>query len=152
MKKSLFLFFTLGTLLFACKSDTGGNQSQTETAQPGIAPETVKLICQPVEEPNMEADAPRNEVFLQLGNSKVKIADVLACDVIAPGDYEMHQIPKEALHAVGGWWAGGGDYFYVIVENGNYVVKQGAVDEMQEDNSYGYKTVVTFDMNGKQVM
>jgi uncharacterized Zn-finger protein len=156
MKKILLLFLTSASLFVACKSDPSTHSGQNpEGAVPGatteIAPASIKFICQAVEIPNTDSDAPHNEVYLQMGNSRVKVGDILSCETIAKEQYEQYQIPASAIDAAGGWWAGAGDYFYVAEEGGNYVVRQGAMFEEQEDNSYNYKTVMTFSKDGKEV-
>lgn len=153
MKKIVFACFIATCLLAACKSDTSGNQSDGERANvtAAIDPGTIKLICSPVEEPNMEADAPKHEVFIQMGDSRIKIADILNCQAIEASAYEQYQIPSGALSAVGGWWAGAGDYLYVELQGDLFVVKQGEMFEEKTDNDYGYKTVMTFSKDGKEV-
>lgn len=154
MKKLAFASIIIAISLFSCKSDTSGsqsgNQETTETVT-SIDPGTVKLVCSPVDEPNTQADAPRHEVFLQMGDSRVKLADILNCETITAETYEQYQVPSNALSAVGGWWAGAGDYLYVAMEGDQFVVKKGEMDEGKTDNDYGYKTIMTFSKDGKEV-
>ena len=153
MKKFAFAAFILAISLLACKNETSGTQGGGNAAEATttVDPASVQLICQPVDEPNMEADAPKHEVFIQIGDSRIKIADILNCETISSNTYEEYQVPANALSAVGGWWAGSGDYIYVIQEGGNFVVKQGEMDEGKTDLDYGYKTVMTFSSEGKEV-
>lgn len=150
MKKLILACLAVSVVFFACRNDPSQSGGQTDgTTAKTIDPKTVMLVCQPVEEPNMEADAPQHEVFIQLGDSKIKVADILNCETISPDQFGNYQIPDGALSAVGGWWAGAGDYLYVIHENDGFVVKQGGMDEMQEDNDFGYRTVLTFSNEGR---
>ncbi len=156
MKKILLPFLIAASLFAACTSDpSAGGQNANEGAQTAesteISPASIKFICQAVEIPNTDSDAPHNEVYLQMGNSRIKVGDILACETIGKESYEQYQIPVGAIDAAGGWWAGAGDYFYLAEENGNYVVKQGAMFEEKEDNSYDYKTIMTFSKDGKEV-
>lgn len=164
MKKFFTLFSAyLLVLFFACQNEPKSEEAKnapapqaTEetTSKSGLAPlekSDVQLICVPADDPNQESGYPQNEVFLYLAESKVKVADILACETIEPNQYADHQIPDEAIAAVGGWWAGSGDYVYVVEEKGNFVVKKGQVFEEQEDNSYHYKTVMTFTKEGEEV-
>ena len=146
---SCCLFF----LVFSCQNEskppadpnpTGGGIQPLENSQ-------VRLICSPTNDPNQEPGYPQNEVFLYLAESKVKVADILACEKIDPNQYGDHQIPKNAIAAVGGWWAGSGDYVYIVEEDGNFVVKKGEIFEEQTDDSYHYETVMTFTKEGKEV-
>jgi hypothetical protein len=87
-----------------------------------------------------------------LAESKVKVADVLNCETINPESYEQHQIPLKAISAVGGWWAGGGEYLFVIEEDENYVVKKGEIFEESEDGNYNYQVIAKYSKKGKEVL
>ncbi len=153
MKKLLLPTLLFAALLFGCKDDQHNNQGgqTTETITGAIDPATILFVCETAEAPNEQADAPHHEVYLQLGNSKVKVADILNCEILGKDAYEQNQIPAKAIAAVGGWWAGGGDYIYVIEEGGNYVVKKGAIFEESENNDFGYTTIMTFSKTGEEV-
>ena len=58
-------------------------------------------------------------------------------------DYANYQIPDEAIAACGGWWAGAGDYFYMIDNgNDNFTILRGSMDEQQTSDDYSYKMVM----------
>lgn len=153
MKKILLASLLLAAVAFGCKNDVSNNQggSGTEASETAIDPATIKFVCETAEDPNAQADAPRHEVFLQMGNSKVKVADILNCEILGKDAFEQNQIPANAITAVGGWWAGAGDYLYLIEEGGNYVVKKGAIAEESENNDFGYETIMKFSKDGKEV-
>ncbi|MEZ4932615.1 MAG: hypothetical protein R2788_10905 [Saprospiraceae bacterium] len=77
--------FTRFTLLFlialaACKNDPSHqNNSEAASETQIIQQADILLLCQAVEQPKTDADTPSFEVFLQLAESKVKVADVLNC-------------------------------------------------------------------------
>ncbi len=154
MNKLMLASLLAITFLLGCTNDPPENQQQlttTTTTGAAIDPATIKFICQSAQDPNMEADAPRHEVYLQIGSSKIKVADILNCEILAKEFYEQNQIPPAAIAAVGGWWAGAGDYLYIIEENGNYVVKKGFTGEELQNNDFGYKTIMTFGKDGNEV-
>lgn len=156
MKKILFILFSVALFIgTACRNEPSSQNETTATTKEGAKPALTRaelsLTCEEPDEPNMEYGAPQHEVFLYLAESKIKIADVLACETIGRDEYESYQIPADAIMAVGGWWAGAGDYFYVAEEGGNFVVKKGEMYEEKEDNSYDYKTVMTFSKTGEEV-
>lgn len=94
----------------------------------------VALLCK--FEGEDEYGIPRNTVFLVTGNEKQTVGKCLACSEITKKEYDAYNIPQNALSACGGWWAGGGDYFYVVVdENGKVDVYQGWQDEGEEEVS-----------------
>jgi hypothetical protein len=139
---SLLAFALL--LFAACSTDTKQQESTpTSLEKPAAQPVPVgaKLLCEPVVEPNMQADAPQHQVFLTAGEQKVKVADILNCSPLTPDQYGQYQIPANALDAVLGWWAGAGDILYITRENNGIVVKKGTVAEEMEGNDFGYETV-----------
>ena len=130
------IFF--GILLFtACTTDKKAEQD-TSDAQP---PLNVQLICEAAGE---DPDNPQNGVFVIVNESKTKIANINACDQINPSDYATFDIPKEAVVAVGGWWAGAGDYFYVLRQDNGLTVYHAQVDEAQEVEGYRYLPSVRY--------
>ncbi|TAK40657.1 MAG: hypothetical protein EPO28_09795 [Saprospiraceae bacterium] len=142
-------FALFSFLLAACGSDNSGNTGDSGTA---VAPESIQLICQPVEPADTLQEIPHNEVFIQIGDSKIKVADIQSCETIAPESFAEYQIPANAIAAAGGWWAGFGDYIYVVQQGDNYLVKQGAMDEEQDNKDFGYHTVLTFTKEGKETL
>ncbi len=149
MKNIFFILFAC--LLFAsCKNEPSrqkGNDSMDKPAQT-IEQADVFLLCQEV---TGETDAPAYEVFLQLADSKVKVADILNCETLTPDAFEQYQIPANGISAVGGWWAGAGDYLYVVEEDGQYVVKQGEMYEGKEDDNFFYKVMAKYSKEGELV-
>ena len=85
--------------------------------------------------------SPFSEVYLLVKEQKVKVADIGACDPFAAADYATYQIPSTALAACGGWWAGAGDYLYLVREENTLKVFQGWQEEGQEDEGFHYKEV-----------
>ena len=161
--KKLALFFIAGLFLFTACGNEPKAPADAPDKPPVLKPDApntqigelakseILLVCSPVDDPNQEPGYPQNEVFLYLAESKVKVADILACEAIPANQYADYQIPEKAIAAVGGWWAGSGDYIYVVEEDGNYVVKKGEQFEEQDDNSFNYKTVMTFTKKGEEV-
>ncbi|MCC6724094.1 MAG: hypothetical protein IT258_06250 [Saprospiraceae bacterium] len=155
MKNIFLLNLLLLALLFGCKNDPAENNQgddATQTEAAALDPASIKFICQTsTAETGDYADAPHHEVFLQIGSSKVKVADILNCEILNKDAFEQNQIPANAIAAVGGWWAGAGDYLYIVEEGGKYVVKKGATAEEMTNNDFGYKTIMTFDKTGNEV-
>ena len=70
----------------------------------------------------------------------VKISTVIGfLEIIQPDEFANYQIPENAIAARGGWYAGGGDYFYYIEENGNFLIYKGWQDEVQEDSGFHWE-------------
>jgi len=131
MQKFPFLF-TIVTLI-AC----GADNASTESA----VAEQVDLVC---ENQGEVGDVPTAAVYFLAGDSKVKIAAVTVCEEIESEQYEEFGIPAEALAAVGGWYAGAGDYLYAVQEEEAVTVYQGGQDEMQEEPGFGYAPIARY--------
>lgn len=134
--------FSLVFLLFlsACTSSVENKENTTEAEAPkqeSTNPPKVNFVCKDISS-NPE-EMPQFEVSLEIGD-KIQILDsISACKTFTKEEYAQHEIPANALSACGGWWAGAGDYLYVIEENKAFIVMQGWQDEQQEDKGYHYK-------------
>jgi hypothetical protein len=95
------------------------------------------LIC--VDLGTDEMDIPHHAVVLEHGEFNDTVGTCLTCQPISWVNYDEMQIPHTALSACGGWFAGGGDYFYCIENNGHIEVYTGWQDEGQaEENDFDY--------------
>ena len=132
IKTTSLLLFTI--LLFsACRNNAPGESGEKELV--------VRLQC----EPSSQDEAfPQSAVYAIVNQNKVKLGNISQCDSIPPASYEDHEIPRGALAAAGGWWAGAGDYFYAIQEDSSVAFYQGWVEEGQEEDSYHYELVASF--------
>ena len=117
-----FPLFILG----ACTPDqSGGGHTAADF--------NVSLLC----EQSGERDGiPYYAVYTVLNDSKVKLAEINACDTILPADYTDKGIPKEALTAVGGWYAGFGDYVYAVESGKGVTFHLGGIGEGQDEPMY----------------
>ncbi|NTW99520.1 MAG: SPOR domain-containing protein [Geobacteraceae bacterium] len=64
--------------------------------------------------------------------------------IIDRGDFASYNVPQAAVAACGSWWAGSGDYFYVIKSKNQIVVFKGWVDEQQKEAGYHWKMIKKF--------
>lgn len=132
--------------LAACKGKSGkkAETTSTDTTKPAApsapaADATVKLVCR-----DMGTDSlgtPHFDVYLSAEGKETKIKSINACAEIAKADYASHEIPADALSACGGWWAGAGDYYYVVMKDGKPVVFEGWQEEGQKDKGYHWKEI-----------
>lgn len=86
---------------------------------------------------NQEDDMPYTDLgFKDKSDSIIKISTVVGwLEGISIDEYNNYKIPKNAKFAVGGWFAGGGDYFYYVEENGVTKIYKGWIDE-GDDSSF----------------
>jgi len=146
-----FLSVIFGSLfLFACgnkasdkKTDNPAsadtNQAVTKPTTDTLQPAGIRLYCKDKGVDSMET--PQADVLLVADGKETLIKSVNGCSEITKESYQQYGIPKDALAACGGWWAGAGDYFYVVLRNGKPVVFAGWQDEGQEDDGYHWEEV-----------
>ncbi len=119
---------------------------QPEPKKADWDPSTTQLLC---EDLTVSPESPLFAVYLRVGEQKTKIAEInSSCNNLTIEELVTYEMPAEVLSAIGGWWAGSGDYLYAILENEEVVVYQGYADEMQEVPGYNYRRIASFD--GKQ--
>lgn len=153
MNKFHFVFLAaLAMLTFACESSTTTSTDANPAAASGDsvapAPEnpqkttaiTVKLGCREIR--NTDDISPLAEVVLTVGDKTFAVDSCNVCADLEPASWEQYKIPKDAKAAVGGWWAGGGEYFYLSLQGTDAVVYAGWADEgAAEKDMYQYKEI-----------
>ena len=143
--KNILLILLIITVGVACQS----SEKQAENTQP--EPKKVLPVdgvpTLEVESYKESLDQPHSIVSVVMGNRKVKVAEAMSCEMIDKKDFADYQIPGTALAACGGWWAGSGDYFYIVqTGEGNYDVMHGVADEASEASDYGYKVIMNINL------
>ncbi len=122
MQRALLLLL-LSCFLFACGPD------DSEQAARRADWSKVLLLCETLSQSD---EAPRSAVYALLQESKIKLAEITACDTVLAEDYAGLGIPKGALTAVGSWWAGYGEYIYAIIEEDALRLYIGGIGEESE--------------------
>jgi hypothetical protein len=120
-------------------NETTASSEETTTEEEVIAPKSVKLSGKFLNED--EFGGSHYQVILTVDGKKEIIDTVMACDKIPASNFSQYEIPKTALSACGGWWAGAGDYFYADLKDNKVVVYQGWQDEEQKDEGYHWEVV-----------
>lgn len=123
-------------------------ESPQPTAQPASEePLTVSFDC--VELSSIEDErGPQVIVSLVVNGTTTVIDTVTAARPYEPSNFAQYDIPENALAACGGWFAGGGDYFYVSQENGKLEVMVGWQDEGQDDDGFHYEPKQSITLDG----
>ncbi|MEZ4985477.1 MAG: hypothetical protein R2795_10640 [Saprospiraceae bacterium] len=130
-------------LVTSCKTDRKGEADATHLL------EAVSLSCEYLGE---QEGTPRYAVYALLDESKVKLAELPACDTILSMDYRDKGIPADALGAVGGWWAGRGDYIYTDLKDGLLTFYIGSVDETSDSPIPTYMPLAVYEDRKFQLM
>lgn len=145
--KGCLAIFCLAFFLIAC-----GNKSSDKKKDDTNTSDTNQVATKPTVDTMQKGvwftfkdmgvdsfDIPHTDVYLYVDGKETKIKSVNSCSDIPKDNYLQYEIPKEAVKACGGWWAGAGDYFYVVLRNGKPVVYAGWLDEGQEDKGYHWE-------------
>jgi len=111
----------------------------TVTEKPAVSTGEVKLLCKSMGEDSL--GIPHHDVYLLVDGKETKIKGINGCNDISKTDYTTYEIPAAAVSACGGWWAGAGDYYYVIMEDGKPAVYEGWQDEMQKEKGFHWKKI-----------
>jgi len=83
---------------------------------------------------------PHSDIFLTFGNKVAKVDKVTGnADLTDRSNFTENKIPQNALSACGSWWAGAGDYFYVVQEKNKLVIYKGWQAEEQTDRGFHWK-------------
>ncbi|MCB0609573.1 MAG: hypothetical protein H6562_17890 [Lewinellaceae bacterium] len=140
MRSRIPVFLFIAGLFSGCLSDKPGGENDSEVYK-------VSLVCE--SRSGSTEETPAAGVFAIVNANKTKIANVSVCDSLTTANFQDLAIPQDALTAVGGWWAGSGDYFYARRGEENEILfYHGAIDEMSETPSPDYQVIATFS-NGK---
>lgn len=85
-------------------------------------------------------DNPSSNISLSIGGKVINISSITGnAQLFDKSNFADMGIPKNALSACGAFWAGAGDYFYIVPSKSGIIVYQGWQDEEQEDSGYHWK-------------
>lgn len=117
---------------------------------PRTAIHKASLVCT---ETGEDEDGPHYDVYVQYDSIKHKVGSCNACAPLDLQDYHEYEIPKKARAAVGGWFGGSGNYYYILSTKDDGVkVFAGWQDDQQmgnSDSSFHYKKVYEKHPDGK---
>ena len=120
-------------------ADTSSHQ--TAEAQPTLQDKQMQAsFIMDTFEDSMEI--PHTKVTLDYNDSRTALDPMLCAGTL----YDKQQmkdmeIPDDAITACGGWYAGGGDYYYIVPTATGIAVYKGYQDEEQEDAGYHWEKV-----------
>jgi len=137
MRKFTFLLL-LSLLWSSCKNE---KTPDTIPEEPKLEKLAAELQCTSL---STDDTMPKFQISLNLSGKNHILDTITMCASIAEADYARYDIPSEAIDAGGGYFAGGGDYFYLLQDGNACLVMQGWQDEMQEDEGFHYEQVRRF--------
>ncbi len=88
-----------------------------------------------------EMDTPMSKVYLTVNDLRHEVGECMSCNEIDQEDFEVFEIPEQCKTAVGGWYAGGGDYFYAVKSATKEEIEVffGWQEDGQEDDSFHWE-------------
>ncbi|PKV63136.1 hypothetical protein [Pontibacter ramchanderi] len=122
MKLRLLSVLYLCTLL-ACRPEEEAQYERLadeNTASDANAWVKADLLCEEIR--NADEEDPVAVVFLSQLEQQYVLDTVYTCSVISPQMFTSFGVPRQALSACGGWWAGQGNFYYTLLEGDSITV------------------------------
>ena len=139
IKFRLGFLLLAGFFLFSCKNNsekTPAEPTNADTTSVAATTDSVRNANFVIVKKGEDAQSvPHSDIMLSV-NGKQSLLKTIAGEAsqIPTTEYERYQIPANAVDACGAYYAGGGDYFYVIMNNGTPEVYAGWEEEPQGDD------------------
>ncbi len=116
-----FVYLLFFCITLSCNEGTNTLQKEinkeTSSTTVTTALETIRFECENTTK--KDESIPSATLYAVFGvNDKLKIAKTYNCSTIDKKYYGVSQIPVNAQDAVSSYFAGGGDTFYAVIENG----------------------------------
>lgn len=131
----------LGSLFFACEytEDTTATDTPEKMIDSTSVENTLITTNSFIIEYNEDETNPISEVVLDVDGVLHEVAKVSGCvEKIEKSEYSEYDIPADAVEACGTYWAGAGDYFYILANASEVKLYQGWIDETQEVLDYNW--------------
>lgn len=128
--RSILLFILI--VLFVASCQPAVQEVQEVSYEPFAnegRPARASLVCKFIGED--ENGIPSSEVYIEYKGDLRKVADCQNCNSITSEEYDNYAIPAGATDACGGWFAGAGDYFYIMQYHDRIELFAGWQDEGQ---------------------
>jgi hypothetical protein len=147
---TIFLFSIL-TIFISCKGKSDKNPEISDTtvkANPdttkipldtGAAMTGPRLYCNSLA-PDPDGN-PHSEIMLLVDGKRTKLKASNSCEEIDRSIWKNYDIPDSAINAIGGFWAGLGQYWYLVKKDGKYAVFEGFQDEGVKTKGWNWKEI-----------
>lgn len=116
------------------KADSVAQQQLLDSLSP---PDVQQLQAEFIMKYNNNDEMPSTAVSVNINDVVHELKSVSGMvEPIKEEQFLEMDIPNNAIAACGGWWAGAGDYFYMISFGNAINIFHGWQDEMQEESGY----------------
>jgi hypothetical protein len=88
-------------------------------------------------------DLPRTVVNCVINGKTWVLDTVSVAKVLDKTEIQQYKMPDNVLSACGGWWAGSGDYYYIVREGDVLNIYKGWNEEDQADTGFHYVKMKT---------
>ncbi|MDO6390332.1 hypothetical protein Q4E40_09355 [Pontibacter sp. BT731] len=116
MKLRFLVALFLCTLVACSQKEEAQYERLEQENAVGDVNSWVKADLQCEEIQNADEENPLAVVYLSQMEMQYVLDTVYTCSVIAPQMFTSFGVPREALSACGGWWAGQGNFYYTLHE------------------------------------
>jgi len=86
-----------------------------------------------------EYENPMSEIYVQYKEKKIQIETLHGSASIVDKSEFYSGVPLTAISACGAWWAGAGDYYYIVPSAKGVALYHGWQDEGQEDEGFHWE-------------
>jgi len=154
--RNLFLALTSVTMfaLYSCSSTSNNranDSAEAKTKQTENSDSTNKALQFITNQQTSEFilasiekgdEDPRTVITAVYGHQEIIIDTIMGSAQYYPQDnWKEMEVPDNAISVCGCWWAGGGEYFYMIPTNKGVAIYVGYQDEGQEEPGYGWTLI-----------
>ena len=116
-------------------------EAKKKINKPDEKPNTVSGKFYITHETDSESEMPQSVIYVICQAETSLVAKVMRdASLVEKSQFSDMDIPSNAITACGSWYAGAGDYFYLIPDKRNLLkVFQGWQDEEQEDEGFHWE-------------
>ena len=123
-RMKLRILFALYLLTFMACNQKAEDQyvrlEQENTASDVTTWVKADLVCEEIR--NADEGDPLAVVYLKQMETHYALDTVYTCSVIATQMYTSFGVPRHALSASGGWWAGRGNFYYTLQDGDSIAI------------------------------
>lgn len=129
MGKVQFLQFSVILICLLILQNCNGNKVEESTSAEAIV--EASFDCEQLGEDEM--GIPRSKLFAIIDDKRLEVGPMMNCEALPAEEFSNYNIPKEAKAAVFGYWAGGGDCYYLTVNGSKARIYSAFLDEMSDE-------------------
>jgi hypothetical protein len=117
-------------------SQTANSDSSNKALQLLTNQKTAEFVLTSIEKGDED---PRSVITASYSHQEIIIDTIMGSAQYYPKEnWKEMDVPENAISVCGCWWAGGGDYFYMIPTEKGVAIYVGYQDEGQEEPGYGW--------------